>query len=101
MIARALLRDARILILDDATSSVDPEKESEIRAALARLMRDRTSVVIAHRLSTIAGADQVVVLDEGRVSARGSHEELLDASPLYREIVAGAEVRTESEAVAL
>jgi ABC-type multidrug transport system fused ATPase/permease subunit len=100
-IARALVRDARILVLDDATSSVDPAKESEIRAALAELLRDRTSIVIAHRLSTIAGADEVVVLEEGRIAARGTHAELVETSPLYREIVAGADVRPEAEAVAL
>jgi ATP-binding cassette subfamily B protein len=100
-IARALVRDARILLLDDATSSVDPAKESEIRAALARVMRGRTSIVIAHRLSTIADADEVVVLEDGRVAARGRHAELAETSPLYRELVAGAEMRAESEAVAL
>ena len=100
-IARALVRDARILVLDDATSSVDPEKEAEIRAALREVMRDRTAVVIAHRLSTIAGADQVVVLEGGRVAARGTHEELVSESPLYREIVRGADVASDAAAVAL
>jgi ATP-binding cassette subfamily B protein len=100
-IARALVRDARILILDDATSSVDPAKESEIRAALAEVMRDRTSIVIAHRLSTIADADEIVVLEAGRVAARGTHDELLESSALYRELVAGSDADAEVEAVAL
>ncbi len=85
-IARALLAEPRILILDDATSSVDATTESEIKSALAEVMEGRTTFVIAHRLSTIALADEVVVLEEGRVEARGTHAELLEQSPLYREI---------------
>ena len=85
-IARALLAEPRILILDDATSSVDATTESRIKAALAEVMEGRTTFVIAHRLSTIALADEVVVLEEGEVEARGTHEELLETSPLYREI---------------
>jgi ABC-type multidrug transport system fused ATPase/permease subunit len=85
-IARALLAEPRILILDDATSSVDATTESQIKAALAEVMKGRTTFVIAHRLSTIALADEVVVLEDGRVAARGTHAELLDDSPLYREI---------------
>jgi ABC-type multidrug transport system fused ATPase/permease subunit len=85
-IARALLAEPRILILDDATSSVDATTESQIKAALAEVMEGRTTFVIAHRLSTIALADEVVVLEDGEVAARGTHDELLDRSPLYREI---------------
>jgi ATP-binding cassette subfamily B protein len=85
-IARALLAEPRILILDDATSSVDATTESRIKGALAEVMEGRTTFVIAHRLSTIALADEVVVLEDGEVVARGTHEELLDDSPLYREI---------------
>jgi ABC-type multidrug transport system fused ATPase/permease subunit len=85
-IARALLAEPRILILDDATSSVDATTESQIKAALAEVMEGRTTFVIAHRLSTIALADEVVVLEDGRVAARGTHEQLLDESELYREI---------------
>jgi ABC-type multidrug transport system fused ATPase/permease subunit len=85
-IARALLAQPRILILDDATSSVDASTESRIKDALSEVMRDRTTFVIAHRLSTIALADEVVVLEEGRIAARGNHEELLESSELYREI---------------
>ena len=85
-IARALISEPRILILDDATSSVDATTESRIKGALGEVMEGRTTFVIAHRLSTIALADEVVVLEDGRVAARGTHLELLDDSPLYREI---------------
>jgi ATP-binding cassette subfamily B protein len=85
-IARALLAEPRILILDDATSSVDATTESQIKSALAEVMEGRTTFVIAHRLSTIALADEVVVIEDGRVAAHGTHEELLDDSELYREI---------------
>jgi ABC-type multidrug transport system fused ATPase/permease subunit len=85
-IARALLAAPRILILDDATSSVDATTESQIKAALSEVMEGRTTFVIAHRLSTIALADEVVVLEDGEVAARGAHEDLLDSSELYREI---------------
>jgi ABC-type multidrug transport system fused ATPase/permease subunit len=85
-IARALLAEPRILILDDATSSVDATTESEIKAALTEVMEGRTTFVIAHRLSTIALADEVVVLEDGEIAARGTHDELLETSPLYREI---------------
>jgi ABC-type multidrug transport system fused ATPase/permease subunit len=85
-IARALLAEPRILILDDATSSVDATTESRIKAALGEVMEGRTTFVIAHRLSTIALADEVVVLEGGRVAARGTHSALLEGSELYREI---------------
>ena len=86
-IARALLSDPRVLVLDDATSSVDASTEQSIKLALADAMAGRTTFVIAHRLSTIALADQIVVLDHGRIAAQGGHEELLESSELYREIV--------------
>jgi ATP-binding cassette subfamily B protein len=82
-IARALLRDAPILVLDEATAFADPLSEARIGTALARLMRGRTVVVIAHRLSTITGVDQILVLDQGRLAARGRHADLLVSSPLY------------------
>jgi len=85
-IARTLIKDPRVLILDDATSSVDATTEAEIKAAMRELMRDRTTFVIGHRLSTIALADEIVVLEDGRVAARGTHDELLERSDLYREI---------------
>jgi ATP-binding cassette subfamily B protein len=85
-IARALVIDPRILILDDATASVDATTEARIRAGLAEAMRGRTTIVIAHRLSTIALADEIVVLDHGRIAARGSQTQLLEESPVFREI---------------
>jgi ATP-binding cassette subfamily B protein len=85
-IARALLTDPRILILDDATSSVDTETENLIQLALERVMRQRTTFVIAHRLSTVQRADLIVVLDKGRIAAQGKHEELLKTSALYNSI---------------
>ena len=85
-IARALAVDPRILILDDATASVDATTEAHIRAGLREVMQGRTTLIIAHRLSTIALADEVVVLDRGRVCARGTHEELVETSSVYREI---------------
>jgi len=85
-IARALLIGPRILILDDSTSSVDVETERRIQQALERLRSGRTSFVIAQRISTVLSADQILVLDRGRIVARGTHEELLESSPLYAEI---------------
>jgi ABC-type multidrug transport system fused ATPase/permease subunit len=85
-IARALVVDPRILILDDATASVDAATESKIRTGLREAMRGRTTIIIAHRLSTIALADEIVVLEDGRVAARGDHDELLQTNDVYREI---------------
>lgn len=89
-IARAVLADPRILILDDATSSVDPTKEHEIRNALREVMAGRTTIIIAHRPATIALADRVVLLDGGRVVADGTHDELLATNERYREVLARA-----------
>jgi ATP-binding cassette subfamily B protein len=85
-IARALLMNPRILILDDAMSSVDTETEHLIQLALERVMQGRTTFVIAHRLSTVHHADLILVLDKGRIVARGRHEELLQSSSLYASI---------------
>ena len=82
-IARALLADPRILILDEATSSLDSQTEALLQAALDNLMRGRTSFVIAHRLSTIVDADQIVVLERGVVTQKGTHQELIQEDGLY------------------
>jgi len=85
-IARALLKNAPILILDEATSALDAESESLVQAALGNLMQDRTVVVIAHRLGTVRRANRIAVLEEGRITAIGSHDELLSASPTYQRL---------------
>ncbi|MEK7217082.1 MAG: ATP-binding cassette domain-containing protein, partial [Chloroflexota bacterium] len=85
-IARALLLNPRILILDDFTSAVDTETEALIRAALDVLMAGRTTLVIAQRVSTVLRADKIIVLDHGRVVGSGTHEELLESNPIYAEI---------------
>jgi ATP-binding cassette subfamily B protein len=85
-IARAILRDPRILILDDSTSSVDTETEHLIQQALSVLMKGRTTFVIAQRLVTLKSADEILVLDAGRIVERGRHDELLAAGGLYRDI---------------
>jgi len=96
-IARAILADPRILVLDDATSAVDPSKEHEIRSAMSTVMDGRTTIVIAHRAGTIALADTVVLLDQGRVIASGPHQELLNTEPRYRDVLAAMEA-AEAEA---
>jgi ATP-binding cassette subfamily B protein len=85
-IARMLLKDPTIVILDEATSHLDAENEIQVQAALAAALVGRTSVVIAHRLSTIQAADQILVLDAGRIVQRGSHTELLTAGGLYADL---------------
>jgi ATP-binding cassette subfamily B protein len=102
-IARALLLNPRILILDDSTSSVDLATEVQIQNALSRLMKNRTSVVIAQRISTVVNADQILVLDKGRIVASGKHADLLEDNPIYAEIyqsqlVADADVAVDADA---
>lgn len=85
-IARAMLKDAPVVILDEATAYIDPENEAVIQQAVARLVKGKTVIVIAHRLSTITDADQIFVIEKGRIAAKGTHKELLDSSGLYREM---------------
>ena len=85
-IARAILKDAPVLLLDEATSSLDPENEVEVQQAIEELVKDRTVVMIAHKLKTIAGADQIIVLDQGEVKEVGTHKELMDNHGLYRHL---------------
>lgn len=94
-IARAILANPRILILDEATSSVDTRTEQHIQEAMLRLMAGRTSFVIAHRLSTIREADQILVVNQGQIIERGTHAELLDTSGFYAQLYA-AQFRGES-----
>ncbi|MGX8705805.1 MAG: ABC transporter ATP-binding protein, partial [bacterium] len=82
-LARAILKDAPIIVLDEATAFADPENEALIQRALKRLTKGRTVVMIAHRLSTVVGADNIIVLDSGRVSEQGTHEQLVQANALY------------------
>jgi ABC-type multidrug transport system fused ATPase/permease subunit len=85
-IARALVVDPRVLILDDATASVDATTEAQIKQGLREVMRGRTTIIIAHRLSTISLADEIVVVDAGTIAARGTHDELVATSAVYRDI---------------
>jgi ATP-binding cassette subfamily B protein len=85
-IARALLTKPKILILDDSTSSVDVETETKIQDALVSQMRQHTTLVVAQRISTVLKADKIVVIDDGRIAAEGTHQELMQSSPIYQEI---------------
>jgi ATP-binding cassette subfamily B protein len=93
-LARALVTDPRLLLLDDATSAIDPRLEAEIHAALREVMRGRTTLIIAHRRSTLNLADRIVVLDRGRVADTGTHEELSERCPLYRKLIMDPEEET-------
>ena len=86
-IARAILKDAPIVVLDEATANVDPENELELQRAIAELKRGKTVIMIAHRLKTVRDADQIVVLDAGRVVQRGTHESLMREEGIYRDFV--------------
>lgn len=85
-IARAMLKDAPVIILDEATAYIDPENEAVIQSAVAALVKNKTVIVIAHRLSTITGADNIVVVNDGHIEAQGRHEELINSCALYREM---------------
>ena len=85
-IARAILKNPKILLLDEATSALDAESEFKVQQALDALMKNRTTIIIAHRLATIRNADEIAVLEQGTVVALGSHDELLNSSPLYRRL---------------
>ena len=91
-IARAILRDAPLLILDEATASVDMQTEAHIQAALSRMQGKRSIIAIAHRLSTIRGADLILVLKDGKIVQQGSHAELMQTQGLYRELYQAQEL---------
>ena len=86
-IARAMLKDANVILLDEATSFLDVENESKIQKALSELIKNKTVIIIAHRMRTIANADKIIVLDEGRISEQGSPEELLAQNGLFKKMV--------------
>ena len=94
-LARALVTDPRVLVLDDATSAIDPRLEAEIHAALREVMRGRTTLIIAHRRSTLNLADRIVVMDGGRIADSGTHEELTERCPLYRQLITGEDADGE------
>ena len=93
-IARCLLKDAPIIILDEATASVDPENEHEIQAALSALVRGKTIITIAHRLATIQNADRILVVEDGRIAQQGTHQELMSQEGIYRNFI---EIRQRAE----
>ena len=98
-IARVILKDPRVLVLDEATSSLDSQSEALIQDALETIMEKRTSIVIAHRLSTILAADQILVMDRGQIVERGTHEDLLELGGLYAQLYE-TQFRSQREAIA-
>ena len=96
-LARALLKDAPIIVLDEATAFIDPENEEKMNAAISEVIRGKTVLIIAHRLHTVTGADPIIVLDNGNIDARGTHEELLKSSPVYQRLWAAAQQSIEWE----
>jgi ATP-binding cassette subfamily B protein len=88
-IARAIMKDAPIIILDEATANVDPENEKELTEAIANLTREKTIIMIAHRLKTVRNADQILVIDKGRIVQKGKHKELMNEDGIYRNFVSG------------
>ena len=96
-LARALLKDAPIIVLDEATAFIDPENEEKMNAAISEVIRGKTVLIIAHRLHTVTRADQIIVLDNGNIDARGTHEELLKSSPVYQRLWAAAQQSIEWE----
>lgn len=93
-IARAMLKPSRIVILDEATSSVDPENEQQLITALNNLLKDKTVIVIAHKLETIKNADQIVVMDKGNIESIGKHKELMEKSNIYKSFIEKREKAT-------
>ncbi len=96
-LARALLKDAPVIVLDEATAFIDPENEEKMNAAISEVIRGKTVLIIAHRLHTVVGADKIIVLNEGNVDAEGTHEELLKKSEVYRRLWAAAQQSVEWE----
>jgi len=96
-LARALLKDAPVIVLDEATAFIDPENEEKMNAAISEVIRGKTVLIIAHRLHTVIGADKIIVLDDGNIEAQGTHDELLQTSPVYRRLWAAAEQSIEWE----
>lgn len=90
-IARAMMKDAPVIILDEATANVDPENEKELMEAISELTREKTVIMIAHRLKTVRNADQIIVVDKGQIAQRGTHEELLRQDGIYRRFIIGRE----------
>lgn len=88
-IARAIMKDAPIIVLDEATANVDPENEKELTEAIENLTQEKTIIMIAHRLKTVKNADQIVVIDKGRIAQKGRHEELMQEEGIYRNFVSG------------